>query len=77
MTLLMRGFPIRISPDQSSFPAPRSVSSVTTSFIGIWRQGIHRWLFVAWEFFLHCSLELSMLVLALKFSKGGRDQARV
>jgi len=26
---------------------------------------------------LHCSLELSMLVLALKFSKGGRDQARV
>ena len=26
---------------------PRSFSQPPTSFIGIWRQGIHRWLFVA------------------------------
>ena len=31
--------------------APRGLSQPSTSFIGIWRQGIHRWLFVAWEFF--------------------------
>ena len=28
----------------------RGLSQPSTSFIGIWRQGIHRWLFVAWEF---------------------------
>ena len=31
--------------------APRGLSQPPTSFIGIWRQGIHRWLFVAWEYF--------------------------
>ncbi len=36
------GFPIRISPDQCLLAAPRSVSSPATSFIGSWRQGIHR-----------------------------------
>ena len=29
--------------------APRGISQPPTSFIGIWRQGIHRWLFVAWN----------------------------
>src|SRR4051812_6213546 len=29
--------------------APRSFSQSLTSFIGFWRQGIHRWLFVAWK----------------------------
>jgi hypothetical protein len=29
--------------------APRSFSQSLTSFIGSWRQGIHRWLFVAWN----------------------------
>ena len=29
--------------------APRSFSQSPTSFIGSWRQGIHRWLFVAWK----------------------------
>ena len=29
--------------------APRGFSQPPTSFIGIWRQGIHRWLFVAWK----------------------------
>ena len=32
--------------------APRGFSQPPTSFIGIWRQGIHRWLFIAWEFLL-------------------------
>jgi hypothetical protein len=29
--------------------APRGLSQLTTSFIGSRRQGIHRWLFVAWK----------------------------
>ena len=29
--------------------APHGFSQPPTSFIGIWRQGIHRWLFVAWD----------------------------
>jgi hypothetical protein len=36
------GFPIRRSPDQSLFAAPRSLSQLTTSFVASWRQGIHR-----------------------------------
>jgi hypothetical protein len=42
--------------------APRGFSQPPTSFIGFRRQGIHRWLFVAWR--------TKMLVLALKFSRG-------
>ena len=41
--------------------APRSFSQSPTSFIGSRRQGIHRWLFVAWK--------SKMLVLAMKFSR--------
>src|SRR5690606_12568792 len=29
--------------------APRGLSQPPTSFIGVRRQGIHRWLFVAWK----------------------------
>ena len=29
--------------------APRGLSQPSTSFIGIRRQGIHRWLFIAWK----------------------------
>ncbi len=36
------GFPIRRSPDQSSFAAPRGLSQRTTSFIASQRQGIHQ-----------------------------------
>jgi hypothetical protein len=36
------GFPIRRSPDRSLHTAPRSLSQCSTSFIGTWRQGIHR-----------------------------------
>ncbi len=36
------GFPIRKSPDQSLFTAPRRFSQLITSFIASDRQGIHR-----------------------------------
>ncbi len=42
--------------------APRGLSQPPTSFFGFRRQGIHRWLFVAWR--------TKMLVLAMEFSKG-------
>ena len=53
--------------------APHGFSQPPTSFIGIWRQGIHRWLFVAWDFvgvfrFQHDFVTL-MLVLAMQFSR--------
>ena len=46
--------PSRVSPFGDSrikarSAAPRDFSQPPTSFIGIWRQGIHRWLFVAWK----------------------------
>ena len=41
------GFPIRRSPDRSLFTTPRSFSQCPTSFIGIWRLGIHHKLLVA------------------------------
>src|SRR5262245_57518744 len=37
-----RGCPIRKSPDQSLFAAPRGLSQLTTSFFAVLRQGIHR-----------------------------------
>ena len=42
--------------------APRGLSQPPTSFFGFRRQGIHRWLFVAWR--------TKMLVLAMEFSRG-------
>src|SRR6185437_3154068 len=44
-----QGFPIRRSPDQSLFAAPRSLSQLSTSFIACWRQGIHRTPLVAFS----------------------------
>jgi hypothetical protein len=43
--------PSRVSPFgypriNARSTAPRGFSQPPTSFIGIWRQGIHRWLFV-------------------------------
>ncbi len=38
--LLTDGFPIRKSPDQSLFAAPRSLSQLATSFIDFRHQGI-------------------------------------
>ena len=45
--------------------APRGLSQPPTSFIGIRRQGIHRWLFIAWN-------SLKMLVLAIEFSRNNK-----
>ncbi len=51
----MTGYdPCRVSPFgdpriEAWSAAPRGLSQPPTSFIGIWRQGIHRWLFVAWN----------------------------
>ena len=50
MGYLSVGFPIRKSPDQCSFAAPRSLSQLITSFIGSWCQGIPLALFVTWPF---------------------------
>jgi hypothetical protein len=44
--------------------APRGLTQSPTSFFGFRRQGIHRWLFVAWR--------TKMLVLAMEFSRGVR-----
>src|ERR1700733_14321133 len=49
--------------------ASRGFSQSPTSFFGFRRQGIHRWLFVAWR--------TKMLVLALEFSRGCTAHARV
>ena len=51
--------------------APRGFSQPPTSFIGIRRQGIHRWLFIAWNFSSkRCSCSLSN-------SQGARQHACV
>ena len=64
--------PSRVSPFgdpriNARSAAPRGFSQPPTSFIGIRRQGIHRWLFVAWNLFK------KMLVLAIEFSRSSRD----
>ena len=40
------GFPIRKSPDQCIFAAPRSISVLIPSFIGSWCQGIRPMLLI-------------------------------
>ena len=47
--------------------APRGLSQSPTSFFGFRRQGIHRWLFVAWR--------TKMLVLAMEFSRDERAES--
>ena len=47
--------------------APRGLSQPPTSFFGFRRQGIHRWLFVAWR--------TKMLVLAMEFSRDERAES--
>jgi hypothetical protein len=47
--------------------APRGFSQPPTSFFGFRRQGIHRWLFVAWR--------TKMLVLAMEFSRDERAES--
>ena len=47
MIPLQVGFPIRKSPDQCLFAAPRSLSQLITSFVGSWCQGIRPAPFIA------------------------------
>ena len=48
--------------------APRGLTQPPTSFFGFRRQGIHRWLFVAWR--------TKMLVLAMEFSRSAGRRMR-
>ncbi len=51
------GFPIRTSPALRVHTPCRSFSQCTASFVGVWRQGIHRVLLVAYP---HCDAEKLM-----------------
>jgi hypothetical protein len=53
--------PFRYPRIKALSAAPRGFSQPHTSFIGAMCQGIHRWLFVAWN--------TKMLVLAMQFSR--------
>ena len=58
--------PCRVSPFghpriEARSAAPRGLSQPPTSFIGIWRQGIHRWLFIAWKKFKDARARYSVL----------------
>src|SRR4029434_11282747 len=53
------GCPIRKSSGRSLFAAHRSLSQLTTSFIAVLRQGIHRTPLVALTQRLHCSKHCS------------------
>ena len=53
--------PFRYPRIKALSAAPRGFSQPHTSFIGAMCQGIHRWLFVAWN--------SKMLVLAMQFSR--------
>ena len=46
-TLLPPGSPIRISTNQCLLAAPRSLSQLATSFVGVWCHGIHPVLLLA------------------------------
>src|SRR5438309_6061669 len=46
--------------------APRGFAQPPTPFFGFRRQGIHRWLFIAWR--------TKMLVLAMEFSRTVREE---
>ena len=44
------GFPIQKSTDLGLLAAPRSLSQLATSFVGVWCHGIHPVLLLAWFF---------------------------
>jgi hypothetical protein len=52
--------------------APRGLSQPPTSFIGGRRQGIHRWLFVAWK---NKDARARYAILKKRVTKGGRMNA--
>ena len=51
---------IRISTALCSFATPRSFSQLVTSFFGVWCQGIHLMLLVAWSIFFLFSVLKSL-----------------
>ena len=62
------GFPIRISSDHSLYTAPRGFSQCPTSFVGIWRLGIHHKPFVASLRDAEISILLSSSLLSSSYS---------
>ena len=60
---IRKGFPIRKSTDQSSFATPRSLSQLTTSFIGSESQGIHHAPLFASKSLVDCRIIDSQLSL--------------
>jgi hypothetical protein len=76
--------PSRVSPFghpriKARSTAPRGFSQPPTSFIGIWCQGIHRWLFIAWELLLalfsRCSCSLFSSQAAMRPAAGHRPRS--
>jgi hypothetical protein len=47
---LLLGFPIQISSDHSSLPAPRGFSQASTSFFASYCQGIHHMRLISWPY---------------------------
>ena len=62
------GFPIRISADQCSLPAPRSFSQAITSFIASQCQGIHQAPFLALDTLQQSDVNFLFIVYALFLS---------
>ena len=67
MVLHHSGFPIRRSPDQCLFTAPRGLSQLVTSFFGSWCQGIHLMLFFAWTSLIDLSIDHALSFIANNF----------
>ena len=70
MVLHHSGFPIRRSPDQCLFTAPRGLSQLVTSFFGSWCQGIHLMLFFAWTSLIDLSINHALSFIANNFFYG-------
>lgn len=69
------GFPIRKSPDQSLFAAPRRLSQRITSFIASCRQGIHRMpFFHLITLIINAHLEQCPIAPNLRFGQSGQLQ---
>ena len=69
-TLLLPGFPIRVSAGQSLFTALRGFSQSTTPFFGSWRQGIHHTPLVACYICLGIGKTEVLLIHFLRFFPG-------
>jgi hypothetical protein len=72
----LKGCPIRESPDHSLFPAPRSISLVSTPFFVFGCLGIHHKPFFIWPFIFLLGLESleKLLVNQVWFWFGSRNR---